>query len=171
MHGDEADLFGKTYDQQMKATGGQSEGVDIAPNRRIAAEVVFEPVLNGVRVTARDANHRLLWGFIGSQGMLEHNYCPVAVYETLQEHLSVALVRHNLPAPEPGDPLVDAGEALAALEATVRSLRDAIKIKKVTKPAVDRARVIARLARDADRAIRLEAPTTRSQTHQSADDS
>jgi len=64
----EPDLFGKTFDQQLQVAGDEIEKKNISPNRRISGEVAFEPVLNGVRVTARDSQHRVLWGFIGSKG-------------------------------------------------------------------------------------------------------
>jgi len=50
----EPDLFGKTFDQQLQVAGDEIAERDISPNRRIPGEVVFEPVMNGVRVTARD---------------------------------------------------------------------------------------------------------------------
>jgi len=46
------DLFGKTFDQQLEATGGAIEARDITPNRRIPAEIVFEPTGARVRVSA-----------------------------------------------------------------------------------------------------------------------
>ena len=58
----EPDLFGKTFDQQLQVAGDEIEKKNISPNRRISGEVAFEPVLNGVRVTARDSQHRVLWG-------------------------------------------------------------------------------------------------------------
>jgi hypothetical protein len=45
-------LFGKTFDQQLEATGGAIEARDITPNRRIPAEIVFEPTGARVRVSA-----------------------------------------------------------------------------------------------------------------------
>jgi hypothetical protein len=54
-------LFGKTYDQQLAIAGNAIEEVDISPNRRIAGEIVLEPMGTGVRVTARDDRHRVLF--------------------------------------------------------------------------------------------------------------
>lgn len=50
----QADLFGKTFDQQLDIAAETIGDVDISPNRRIVGEVVFEPMASGVRVTARD---------------------------------------------------------------------------------------------------------------------
>jgi hypothetical protein len=72
----EPDLFGKTFDQQLQVAGDEIAERDISPNRRIPGEVVFEPVMNGVRVTARDSEHRVLWGFIGSKDMISQIHCP-----------------------------------------------------------------------------------------------
>jgi hypothetical protein len=57
----EQDLFGKTFDQQLAATGGNIVARDIAPNRRIPAEIVFEPIGARIQVTAYDANNRILF--------------------------------------------------------------------------------------------------------------
>jgi len=57
----EQDLFEKTFDQQLHATKGQIEGRNIAPNRRIPAEIVFEPVGSRIRVTAYDTNNKVLF--------------------------------------------------------------------------------------------------------------
>jgi hypothetical protein len=55
------DLFGKTFDQQLTATGGNILASDIAPNRRIPAEIVFEPMGARIQVTAYDAENRILF--------------------------------------------------------------------------------------------------------------
>jgi len=55
------DLFGKTFDQQLAATGGNILARDIAPNRRIPAEIVFEPMGARIQVTAYDAENRILF--------------------------------------------------------------------------------------------------------------
>ena len=41
----------KTFDQQIQLLGDNIVNEDIWPNRRIAGEIVFEPLGNGVRVT------------------------------------------------------------------------------------------------------------------------
>jgi hypothetical protein len=54
-------LFGKTFDQQVQASNGAIEASDISPNRRIPAEITFEPIGARVQVTAYDANNRILF--------------------------------------------------------------------------------------------------------------
>ena len=163
-------LFGKTYDQQLDIVGEDITKVDIAPNRRVAGEMVFEPMGNGVRVTARDESHRLLWGFVGSKGMLEQHPCPVAMYDTLRGLISEELEKRGLPAPQQGDPLAEATRAVARLEATVKWLKDSIQAKKVSKATEERARSIARIALDADRQINLDARTFRGMKSKSESD-
>jgi len=152
----EPDRFGKTFDQQLLVAGDQIEKKDLRPNRRIASEVVLEPVLNGVRVTARDSEHRVLWGFIGSKEMISQIHCPVAVYETLQKLLGEELEKHGLPQREDADPLRAANHALDALQGTLDNMKAAITVKKVSDATQERAMAIARIARDADRMICLE---------------
>jgi len=153
----EPDLFGKTFDQQLQVAGDEIADRDISPNRRIPGEVVFEPVLNGVRVSARDSQHRMLWGFIGSKDMISQIHCPVAVYETLQELLGEELDRHGLPKRETGNPMLEAQLAVDALQETLDNLKASIKVKKVSDATLERAKAITRIAGDADRMISLEA--------------
>ena len=152
----EIDLFGKTFDQQLQAAGQEIDNKDIRPNRRIPGEVVFEPVLNGIRITARDAQHRVLWGFIGSKDMISQIHCPVAVYETLQELLGEELDKHGLSKRETTDPIQAAQRAIDALQETVDNLKASINVKKISEATKDRAHAIARIASDADRMICLE---------------
>jgi hypothetical protein len=153
----EPDLFGKTFDQQLQVVGDQIEDRDIKPNRRIPGEVVFEPILNGVRVTARDSRHRVLWGFIGSKDMISQVHCPVAVYETLQELLGEELEKHGLPKQETGDPIQAAQRVVDALQGTLDNLKASIQVQNVSDATLERAKAIARIASDADRMICLEA--------------
>ncbi|MBM3859922.1 MAG: hypothetical protein FJ395_09765 [Verrucomicrobia bacterium] len=153
----QTELFGKTFDQQIKATGGKPSAKDILPNVLVRGELVLEPVSNGIRVTARDENHRMLWGFIASQGMLTQAHCPVAIYDKLQELVSTELKKHGLPSQDEQDPVLSAKVALDDLERTVRELRESITVKKESEATRERAINIRRLARDANRTIKLEA--------------
>jgi hypothetical protein len=152
----ELNLFGKTFDQQLQVAGDEIADRDISPNRRIPGEIVFEPVLNGVRVTARDSEHRVLWGFIGSKDMISQVNCPVAVYETLQKLLGEELDRHGLRKLEAGDPMETAQRAVTSLQDTLDNLKASIKIKKASGVTLERAKEIARIASDANRMICLE---------------
>lgn len=155
----EQDLFGKTFDQQLDATGGRIEGHSIAPNRRIPGEIVFEPMGSGVRVTARDANHQVLWGYVGSKETVRQIHCLVATYDTLQKLVGEELEKQGRFVPESEDPIGAAQRALDSLAKTLKWLRDGLDVKKVSDATLERARTIGRVAADADRQISLEAST------------
>ena len=70
-------LFGKTFDQQIHAAGGNIEARDITPNRRIPAELVFEPFGARVQVTAYDANNHVL--FQRDDKKTEENAAPMHI--------------------------------------------------------------------------------------------
>jgi len=57
----EPDLFGKTFDQQVMLAGTDILARDITPNRRIPAEITFEPTGSRVRVTAFDQKGEILF--------------------------------------------------------------------------------------------------------------
>lgn len=149
------DLFGKTFDQQVAATDGDIAGRDLSPNSVIEGTVVFEPLLQGVRVTARDKKHAVLWGFIASKGMLEQIHCPVAVYSTLWSLIAAELKNRGLPSPEGKEPLESAIKALDDAEKLIANLRKSLAVKKVSDATRERAKVIANLASDAARMIEL----------------
>ncbi len=154
------DLFGKTFDQQVLATDGDIEDRDILPNRRIAGEIIFEPMEPGIRVTARDSEHRVLWGYVGCEGTLKQVHCLVAVYDTLQGLLHEELEkRGKATGRRDGDPIEAALNVLERLEETTKWLRDSLQVKDATAATVERARSIAKIVSDADRQITLEAET------------
>ena len=155
------DLSGKTFDQQVEATGGKIQGRDIAPNRCIPGEVVFESMGNGVRVTARDAEHRVLWGYVGARETVRQIHCLVATYPALQEFLVEELAKRDLLVPdkrkEEENPIEAAQRALDSLEEALKWLRTSLKVKKVSDATLERAREIERIASGAERQILLEA--------------
>jgi hypothetical protein len=156
----QSDLFGKTFDQQLNATGGELDGKDIRPNVRVAGEVVFEPLSTGVRVTARDEKHRVMWGFVASQENLGKIHCLVAVYETLYELIARELKKHGLPSKdEEANPIESAKKAITDLRNVLDQLEKSIAVKKVSEATEERARTIRRLLSDANRMIQLELPT------------
>ncbi len=156
---DDLDLFGKTFDQQLAATAGKIEGRSIAPNRRIQGEIVLEPTGYGVRVTARDASHQVLWGFIASKETLRQIHCLVATYETLHTLIAEELGHGGLSDVQGADPIARAEGELQALTATHDWLQESVKVERVTDAARARAAAIARIVADANRQIVLEAST------------
>jgi len=150
------ELSGKTYDQQLDIVGDDIRKVDIRPNRRVEAEMVFEPMGNGVRVTTRDESHRVLWGFTASKGMLEQVHCLVAVYEPLFRLVDEELEKQGQPAPEHGDPFAQAQHTIANLEKSIQWLKNSLKVQKRSAPALERATLIARATAEAYRQISLD---------------
>ena len=150
------DLFGKTFDQQLVATEGQITDCDISPNRRIPGEIVFEPVLSGIRVTARDAQHRVLWGYVASRETVGQIHCLVAMYESLQNLIGEELQKRGRYSGEGKDPMTAAQYALDNLEKTIKSLRESLNVKKISDATLERARTVARIVSDSDRQIALE---------------
>lgn len=153
---DQGVLFDKTFDQQVALAGGDVESVDISPNRRISAEVVFEPLQGGVRVTARDESHRMLWGFVGSKEMLGTIHCPVAIYDTLRALLGEELVRSGLPAPPAAEDMQAARDAIENLRETIRRLEETLDVKNESPATHARAKAIARALSDVRSQIHLE---------------
>jgi len=153
------DLFGKTFDQQLGIAGTAIGVRDISPNRRIPGEIVFEPLGTGVRVTARDADHRVLWGYVGAKETVKQIHCLVAVYDSLQNMLAEELQKSGLMTTETEDPIRAAQVALDRIEKTAKWLRDSLDVKKISEATTERARTIARIVADADRQITLEAET------------
>jgi len=152
-------LIGKTFDQQFELVGDSVVSQDISPNRRIPAEIVFEPMGTGVRVTARDAEHALLWGYIGSEGALKHIHCLVAVYDRLQELLAEELRKRGVMKSDAGEAVSSSVDAIDELQATVDWLKEGLQVKKISDATLERARTIARIVSDANRQILLEAAT------------
>jgi hypothetical protein len=153
------DLFEKTFDQQLQEAGNDIATRDISPNRRVPGEIVFEPMGSGVRVTARDEQHRVLWGYVGAKETVRQIHCLVAIYDTLQDLLAEELKKRGLFSAESKKPMVAAADALDRLDATVKLLRNSLTVKTVTDATLERARTIAQIVSDANRQITLEAGT------------
>ena len=157
MPSEQQNLFGKTFDQQLAATGNAIEGHDISPNRRISGEIVFEPIGSSVRVTARDAEHRLLWGFVASSETVNEIICEIATYETLQRLIATVIDKPDLLPNLHADPIAAAKLSLKNLAGAIKWLEKSLDVQTVAEPTLVRALAIARIASDAERQIMLEA--------------
>lgn len=154
----QTDLLGKTFDQQVAAMRGKLADKDIRPNRMILGEVILEPVSKGIRVTARNDSHRLLWGFIASKDMLQQMHCPVAVYDTLRTVVADELKKHSLSSLDDVDPLESAKRAMTQLQQKIQELSKSLEVKKVSDATRERARTIGSVVNDACRLIDLQIP-------------
>jgi hypothetical protein len=155
------DLYGKSFDQRLQIVGSDVMSRDISPNRLITGEIVFEPLGSGVRVTARDEQHRVLWGYVGAKETVKQVHCLVAIYDTLQEMLGEELNKRGLYHPKNEDPIAAAMSAFDRLETTVRELRESLEVKKVTDATLKRARTFTKIISDADRQVTLDANVLR----------
>ena len=156
-----ASLYPKTFDQLLQTAGADIVNKDIAPHRRVPGEIIFEPLGNGVRVTARNDAHRVLWGFVSSKETLSQPHVLVGVYDSFRALIAEELKKKGLSATSEGDPVKEADAALTKLEATVAALRKSIQVKKVSDATLERARAIARIASQADDEINLLAADLR----------
>ncbi len=151
-------LHGRTFDQQLQLTGTDIRTRDISPNLLIPGEIVFEPLGPGIRVTARDEQHRVLWGYVGAKETVKQVHCLVATYTTLQDQLASELVRHGLATTSSvDDPMAAAQDALNKLQQSMNKLKDMMAVKKVSEATIGRALIIAQIASDAARQIELDA--------------
>lgn len=145
------------FDQMIDDDG--KVPADIAPNRRISGEVIFEPLGAGIRVTGRTEKHEVLWGMVCSKGMLEQRYCTVAVYGALQGEVEKALEAEGLPVTEHGDAITAAFAALDKMESFVVAARKKITVKKVSPETKSRANAIAKAVSDAYKMMIMEVPS------------
>jgi len=134
----------------------------------VSAELVLEPLTTGVRVTARDAQHRVLGGYVGSKETVRQSHCLVAIYDTLQDLLAEELETGKFSQRERVDVMADAKTALDTREGAVQWRRESLEVKKVRGATAERASSIARIAHDANRQITLEAQTLKGMKSKSA---
>jgi len=146
----------RTFDQLLaeKTVDPLASPEHFAPHKVIESRLVFEPMSDQdrVRVTARAADFRVLWGVVASKGMLTQHPVPVAFYEALKE-----LTHENLPKGNVGDlsgTLVDdsLGEA-AALIHRINELTEKLRVKKVSDATRKRALLFSSAFRDARKLI------------------
>jgi|GEM_PF-1205393 len=132
------------------------------PSQRLQGEVIFESIGGHVRVTARDHNHNVLWGYVGSKETVGRPHCSVAMYDSLQTILGAELSKRGHLIPEVGDPIKEANDAINALTEQLKAMRKkGLEVEKVTDATRARARIIARIVSDASRSIMLEAESLR----------
>ena len=143
-----------TFDQLLVTYNRDITGVSITPNTSYVAEIVFEPVHKGKRVSFRTADHRVLCAFICSEGTLTNLNATVALYSSMKELMNVEF---NGVQPQEETSNDEAEKALKELEAIVEWLRKSITVIKVTQATRQRAFAVSRLAEDARTLIINEA--------------
>ena len=145
-----SDFSAKTFDQLVASTDGDISEQRVSPHRLVRGEIVFERLGNGVRVTARDEQHRVLWGYVASKETVTQVHCLVAMYSLMQEITSEELAKHGLYAqiPSKTDEVAHALTSLTDLEGNIKRLRESLNVKKVSSATIARAKVVSRLVSD-----------------------
>lgn len=124
--------------------------------KKIKGEVVFEPLSTGVRVTARDENHNILWGYVASKETVSQIHCLVAIYDALQELIKNELEKRGSINDDNEDYMSVAQKNIDELKLSLENLESTIKVKKVSKATIARAKNIAQVVKDANRLICIE---------------
>lgn len=144
-----------TFDQHLKNNAGQVDHATLSPNQVIPGEIVLEPVMHGIRVTGRTDDHRLLWGFVASEGMLTQTVCPIHVYEKLRE-----LIGADLPSSQESswdNPVESAKRAIQELKMELDKIAKNITTRGNEKDAAwHRARIAWQTVRDMKRFLNQE---------------
>ncbi len=78
---------------------------------------------------------------------------------SIPKRTSLELDKRGLLVPETTDPLDAAKATIAILEDTIQWLKAGLEVKKASDATLERARAIARMARDANRQLQLEGGT------------
>ena len=167
----EADVSGAlpTFDQVVQKYDGMVAGVDIGPNCRQDAELVFEPVSGGQNVTVRDTNHKTLMSFIVGRGEASDMTAQVALLKDMR-----TLIRNRLSQAAPE--VRDAGKdvAIEAIDAFVRDvigkLRESVDTKAESAATRVRAAAVVESLRDARRIIEDRVTASRAVMSDASDD-
>jgi hypothetical protein len=115
----------------------------------IPGEIVFEPLMGGLRVTARDQNHTVLWGFVASKSMIERHPCPVAIHTTLKKIITKELAKHNLETSKEINYVEEALRNINKLQKKLNDLKKLLKVKKVTDATNNKGYVYYKATTDA----------------------
>ncbi len=139
---------------QVEMFGGDAGHTSSESSRaptRISGSIEVVPLGKGVRVTGRDADGRVLWGFVATRTMLEQPHGAIAIYDRLRDLVNERLDALGLPMDRPEDVLTAAESKLSELERFATQLRKTITITKGKKPTggqLEKARDVYRAIHD-----------------------
>jgi len=145
----------RMFDQMLEDNGGRMPSA-IAPNQRISSEVIFEPLGNGIRMTGRTEQHKLLWGMVCSKGMLDQPHASIAIYTELRCEVEKALAARGLPVAGQEDEVAAALAAIEKMQGFLAAARKKITVKKISAQTKARAAAIAKALSDAHQMVTLE---------------
>jgi hypothetical protein len=145
----------RTFDQIL-GNNGSTLPADTGPHKALQGSVVLEPLGKGIRVTGRDNQQGVLWGFVASKGMLDQPHASIAIYNLLRDHLYPLLESMGLPSSRPENIMDAANSALADMEYLIKQLRENINVKKASPQTLERAEAVHRAMTDATRMVLQE---------------
>lgn len=126
----EVDLF----TPRRSTVDGASAGAQV-----VGGLIVTEPLGNGIRVTARDHDERLLWGYIAGQLSLDSPHVLVATYDALRKHVIRGLP-HYVDSTAVGAPATkQCLDAIGSITAMLEKVRDRLSPKNVSDKTEKRA--------------------------------
>lgn len=145
----------KTFDQILQQNNGEIDGADVRPHKVIPANVVLEPNthqgISRVRVTARDANFKLLWGVNISEDLMHAEHpTPVGVYTELRsfirQHLSSTAPRFETT----DNPFTAVSQLLSRIQDVLEKCKkNTMDVKLRSEQTEQRAKDVADILRNA----------------------
>lgn len=120
------------------------------------AKITLEPVLGGVRVTARNGQNQTLWGFSASKKDLESSYCNVGIHPPLKDLISQELMNNNEDFSYNIADLEKTIKEAEALQNEVKKTLKALKILKPTEITFNKANILYKTVEKAKVALILD---------------
>ena len=105
----------------------------------LEGRIVIEPMGNGVRVTARAKDDRLLWGFVASQLAFDSPHALVAIYEALRKDVVEQLPTFTDGRDHGQSNTTQCLELIQAINAMLGKIRDRLSPKTVSDKTERRA--------------------------------
>ena len=137
------------------SVGGVVE-THIQPDAKvIVGKIAFEPMLGGVRISARDNSNRTLWGFVASKKMIGQHHCPVGIHVTLKELIREELKNHNLSYTNDNQ-IESAIQEIKTLNSKLEKSLQSLDIKKPSEATFKKAKAIYKAVHDANILIDIE---------------
>lgn len=122
----------------------------------IDGKITFEPLLGGVRVTARDVSNQTLWGFVASKRMIEQHHCPVGIHVTFKELINKELKKHKHAHNKSSSQKEPAIQEIKDLQTKLNKYLDKLQVQNPTEATYKRAQAIYKAVHDANILIDLD---------------
>lgn len=121
------------------------------PNAKVIdGKIAFEPLYGGIRVTARDASNKTLWGFVASSRMIQQYHCPVGIHTTLKELVGAELKAQDLSFNDDTKQVELAKKAIQEMQKKLDDCMKTITPENISKATIKNAQVIYKAIHDAN---------------------